>query len=64
VSVKEQPVVLGAPPEPPEPMPDCDVCQALVRQRAEATASGDHSRATDCNVEIRRHPGHVDPRSR
>ncbi|MFI9340532.1 hypothetical protein ACIG0D_04555 [Streptomyces sp. NPDC052773] len=61
MSVQEQPIVLGAPPEPPEPLPDCDICQALVRQRDEATTRGDHSRATDCNVEIRRHH---DPRWR
>ncbi|MER6350102.1 hypothetical protein ACWC10_36805 [Streptomyces sp. NPDC001595] len=53
MSVQEKPVVLGEPTEPPEPLPDCDICQALVRQRDEATARGDHSRATDFTVEIR-----------
>ncbi len=40
----------------PEPVDGCDVCGALARQRAGAYAVGDRSAATDCNVEIRRHP--------
>nr|WP_018539248.1 hypothetical protein [Streptomyces sp. SID8354] len=40
----------------PEPVAGCDVCGALARQRAGAYTIGDRSRATDCNVEIRRHP--------
>jgi len=51
---------LGPPLDPPLARPDCAVCQALVRQRAEAAARGDHSRVTDCNVEIRNH--HTGPR--
>jgi hypothetical protein len=46
---------LGLPLDPPAAPPDCAVCQALARQRAEAAARGDHSRVTDCNVEIRNH---------
>ena len=51
-----QPVHLLEPTPPPRPVPGCDVCGALARQRADATAAGDHSRASDCTVEIRRHP--------
>ncbi|WP_407287680.1 hypothetical protein [Streptomyces sp. BP-8] len=40
----------------PRPVAGCDVCGALARQRAGAYAVGDRSAATDCNVEIRRHP--------
>ncbi|WP_240136635.1 hypothetical protein [Streptomyces sp. MUM 178J] len=39
-----------------EPVRGCGVCTALGKQRAEAAARGDHSRATDCTVEIRNHP--------
>jgi hypothetical protein len=49
-------VHLSLPAEPPAPVPGCDVCEALARQRAEAVDSGDHSRATDCSVELRNHP--------
>jgi len=54
VSVQEKPLDLGLP-DPPEPLKDCDVCQALVQQREQARAAGDWSRVTDCNVEIRNH---------
>lgn len=50
------PVHLELPPEEPQPASGCDVCQALVAERAEAIRQGDHSRATDCAVEIREHP--------
>ncbi|MET7936945.1 hypothetical protein [Streptomyces sp. NPDC005322] len=33
----------------------CDVCAALLRQQADARRAGDHSRATDCVVELQRH---------
>ncbi|MFF4699769.1 hypothetical protein [Streptomyces chattanoogensis] len=52
-------VHLGEPAWEPEPVAGCDVCGALDRQRSGAYAIGDRSRATDCNVEIRRHP-HAD----
>jgi hypothetical protein len=52
-------------PQPPvsltEPLPvlpvhsDCDVCQALIRQRKTARDAGDWSAVTDANVEIRGH---------
>jgi len=42
-------------PDPPEPLEDCGVCQALVKQRKQARAAGDWSRVTNCNVGIRNH---------
>ncbi|KUL25355.1 hypothetical protein [Streptomyces regalis] len=50
------PVTLTLPLPHPEPAPDCDVCQALAKQRQEARDSGDLSAATDADVEIRNHP--------
>ncbi|WP_078876222.1 hypothetical protein [Streptomyces sp. 769] len=47
----------------PEPVAGCDVCGALVRQRAAARSRGDMSKVTDCNVELRRHPHHKAPGS-
>jgi hypothetical protein len=49
------PVDLPLPPRSPTPAPNCLVCTALAKQRAEAAAAGDHSKVSDCNVEIRRH---------
>ncbi|WP_046776100.1 hypothetical protein [Streptomyces yangpuensis] len=47
----------------PFPVPDpapadltCDVCAALVVQRAECYRLRDLSGVVDCNVEIRQHP--------
>jgi hypothetical protein len=40
----------------PAPAKDCDVCEALARQRIEAQALGEYSKLSDCNVEIRKHP--------
>ena len=40
----------------PEPFQDCGVCAALVRQRADAQAAGDHSKISDLNAELRSHP--------
>jgi hypothetical protein len=51
----DPPVHLQLPAEPPAPVPGCGVCAALVKQWAEATAAGDHSRMTDCDAEIRNH---------
>ncbi|ARF55822.1 hypothetical protein B1H19_18000 [Streptomyces gilvosporeus] len=50
-----RPVHLGEPASEPVPVAGCDVCGALVEQRAKAYAAGDKSKATDCNVEMRRH---------
>lgn len=54
----DPPVHLRLPRTDPEPSPGCDVCAALVRQRAEAAKAGDMSRVSDCNVEISSHPSH------
>ena len=54
-AVTPRAVHLGLPLAWPAPPPACEVCQALARQRTEAAASGDHSRVSDCNVEIRNH---------
>lgn len=51
----DPPITLGLPLDEPVPPPDCDVCEALARRRAEATQAGDLSRVSDCNVEIRNH---------
>lgn len=39
----------------PEPVPGCDVCSALSKERHEAHRRRDMSKVTDVNVEIRRH---------
>lgn len=53
--------VLGLPLDEPDPPADCGVCHALDRQRSAAAASGDMSRVSDCNVEIRNHHRRVTP---
>ncbi|MCR8578955.1 hypothetical protein NE399_33510 [Streptomyces sp. Isolate_219] len=50
------PVYLSLPPASPTPAEGCGVCTALAKQRAAAAAEGDHSRVTDCNIELRNHP--------
>ncbi|MGW1158415.1 hypothetical protein ACWD5Q_06480 [Streptomyces sp. NPDC002513] len=50
------PVHLPEPTPPPEPVPGCDICAALDRQRAAAMKAGDYSLASDYSVEISRHP--------
>ncbi|MFD4528152.1 hypothetical protein ACFWP7_30320 [Streptomyces sp. NPDC058470] len=52
----DPPITLELPLSEPDPAPGCDVCEALARQRAEFTAAGNPSKATDCSVEIRNHP--------
>ncbi|MDX3214582.1 hypothetical protein PV318_03350 [Streptomyces sp. ME02-6991-2B] len=54
-TVMSPPVHLTEPTFPPRPVDGCDVCGALAKQRAAATAAGDYSRATDCSVEMRKH---------
>lgn len=48
------------PPKKPEPVPGCDVCEALGKQWKQATEVGspayDLSHAIDLAIEIRRHP--------
>lgn len=36
----------------------CPECAHLEREREEARKGRDHSRVTDCNVLIKRHPNH------
>lgn len=36
----------------------CAECAQLEREREEARRAGNHSRVTDCNVLIGRHPDH------
>lgn len=52
------------PPRPPEPTPGCVVCTDLDRKRAQALAERDYSRASDCNVRMRRHRCRPAPISR
>lgn len=40
----------------PKPVPRCDVCAALDKQRAVFRSEHNASGVTDCNVEIRQHP--------
>lgn len=40
----------------PPPKPGCDVCGALASERDEARATGNMSKVSDVNVEIRQHP--------
>ncbi len=42
--------------DPDQTDPTCDVCAALVVQRAECYRLRDLSGVVDCNVEIRQHP--------
>jgi hypothetical protein len=51
----DQAPVLGLPAAEPIAPADCGVCQALAQQRTEARKSGDLSRVSDRNVEIRNH---------
>ncbi|GAB2870498.1 hypothetical protein GCM10027074_42630 [Streptomyces deserti] len=51
----DPPITLGLPIDDPTPPADCGVCQALVRQRAQAAERRDLSRVSDINVEIRNH---------
>ncbi len=52
---------LQMPPTPPKPVPGCVICANLARKRAEATAVGDYSRASDCNVRMRGHTHRTAP---
>ncbi|WSU56038.1 hypothetical protein OG254_24220 [Streptomyces sp. NBC_01092] len=54
-TAQEPPITLGLPLDWPDPPADCEVCDALARQRDHAAKDGDHSRVTDYNVEIRNH---------
>ncbi|MDT0467528.1 hypothetical protein [Streptomyces gibsoniae] len=50
-----EPVHLALPEGWPVPHPGCKVCGALAAERERAQASGDLSKVSDCNVEIREH---------
>ncbi|MFE2712192.1 hypothetical protein ACFXKI_09435 [Streptomyces mirabilis] len=54
--VNPAPVYLKPPLDPPAPVPGCRKCEAWDRQRSAALAAGNASGASDCNIEIRRHP--------
>ncbi|MFE2530426.1 hypothetical protein [Streptomyces sp. NPDC059371] len=60
-TIDDRPIDLALPLDRPEPAEGCQVCAALARQRAAAEASGDGSKASDCNIEIR---GHSEPHVR
>lgn len=51
----EAPVNFPLPESWPEPRPRCKVCAALAAERVEAWRTGDHSKVSDCNIEIRAH---------
>lgn len=40
----------------PIPVPGCDVCRALGKEREVARQRGDGSKVSDTNVELRAHP--------
>ncbi len=44
--------------KPPEVAGECAGCAELARALVIALKAGDRSRATDCQVLIRRHPDH------
>nr|WP_254878622.1 hypothetical protein [Streptomyces sp. NA04227] len=54
----ENPVELPMPRADPDPVPGCEVCSALVEERAEARSAGNGSKVTDLNIELRNHAGH------
>ncbi|MFE2044297.1 hypothetical protein ACFXAZ_25910 [Streptomyces sp. NPDC059477] len=49
------PVTLGMPLPPPQPPANCQHCAELMRERAQAIAERDGSRASDLAVLIDRH---------
>ncbi|MGW1669019.1 hypothetical protein [Streptomyces sp. NPDC002324] len=55
-TTQELPVMLPDPTRPPRPVPGCDVCAALDRQRADAEGRGNIRQATTYEMEIRSHP--------
>ncbi|MGW1374866.1 hypothetical protein ACWD6P_11425 [Streptomyces sp. NPDC002446] len=57
-TTRQGPVHLMLPLAQPAAAEGCDVCAALAKQRREARLNGDHSMASDCNVEIAAHPEH------
>lgn len=47
--------VLGYPAVEPVPKAGCSSCDSLASARSLATANGDGSARSDCNVKLRRH---------
>lgn len=41
-------------------MTDCGECVRLEREKEQAREQRDHSKVTDCNVLLKRHPDHDD----
>jgi hypothetical protein len=62
-TTQEPPVTLPDPTRPPRPAPGCGVCGALDKQRAAAEREGDIRRATMFEVEMRRHPKHLEDKT-
>lgn len=56
----ENPISLPDPTRPPQPVPGCVVCSGQESLRQAAERKHDIRRATDCEMEIRRHPNHED----
>jgi len=54
----EEAPVLGVPLLEPTAVEGCDTCQRLAAQREQHRAAGDETAVSDCNVWLRRHPGH------
>ncbi|MEV8552546.1 hypothetical protein AB0L04_22355 [Streptomyces glaucescens] len=52
------PLYLGMAVPEPDPVSGCAACAQLARQREAARTAGDDTRVSDCNVWLRRHPGH------
>ncbi|SHN30739.1 hypothetical protein SAMN05216268_1337 [Streptomyces yunnanensis] len=50
-----EPVHLPDPSPKPQPVEGCDVCRALIRQRAEHRKHGRHARAALCSLELGDH---------
>ncbi|MGK4908497.1 hypothetical protein [Streptomyces albus] len=60
MTVREQPAMVpaddSAPKLDPVPVPDCDVCELLAKDREAARASGHTLTVRSCNAVIAGHP--------
>lgn len=61
VTMDGPPIGLTLPRKEPKPVPGCEECAALDRQRSEARRQGDMSQVSDCNVLLRQHSSHSQP---
>ncbi|GHB98706.1 hypothetical protein GCM10010308_07700 [Streptomyces vinaceusdrappus] len=52
----DDPMTLGMPLDPPDPVVHCPVCNRAARERERAKERNDPSAVTDANVVIRSHP--------